>query len=192
MPRDLHDLQQQVAVWQAETFPDHQHPLVKAGKVAEEAGEVVGAVIKVLDGRRRVEDVAAEAAEVVVCLLGLAESLGFDLDVAVQEQWATVRARDFAAAHARSRTTPAETIEVRDGFDRLVRRTVTGAWATDEAGGSDDYADVGSSVIPGHPRPAPGTVFPVNVQISGPGGGTFEEGYAAGLRRGVEEGRGYR
>jgi hypothetical protein len=108
MPLDLHQFQQEVGAWQAATFPGHNSPLVKAGKVTEEAGEVMGAVIKFLDGRRGLVSVAEEGADLVVALAGLFELLGIDLDVAVHEHWATVRLRDNGTAMARSRTIPVD------------------------------------------------------------------------------------
>jgi NTP pyrophosphatase (non-canonical NTP hydrolase) len=70
-------------------WPATTAPLWRAAKVAEEAGEVVGAVIKAdqrLSGKT-MDDVAKERAQVIICCLGLAESCGFDLVAEVWREW---------------------------------------------------------------------------------------------------------
>jgi NTP pyrophosphatase (non-canonical NTP hydrolase) len=104
VPLDLRDFQAAVGVWQSDVFGDHRDPTTKAGKVCEEAGEVMGAVIRLLEAvpRATLQDVAGEAGDVVISLAGLSELLGFDLDVAIAERWADVRGRDFADVHTRA------------------------------------------------------------------------------------------
>lgn len=80
----LTDLQAQVSLWQAQNWPDETlDVLVKAAKVAEEAGEVCGAVIK----HEPLQNVADEHADVLIALLGSAASHGFDLFDVTVERW---------------------------------------------------------------------------------------------------------
>lgn len=62
------------------------HPLsleARALKLGEEAGEVQGAVIKIPEGRKTLADLKQEAAQLVLCILTLAEAGGFSLWEAV-------------------------------------------------------------------------------------------------------------
>lgn len=79
--------QADVLAWVADRWPNRTTPIWRAGKLSEEAGEVMGAVIKVDEGRKTVEDIRMEAAQVVICAMGLAESVGFDLWQAVADEW---------------------------------------------------------------------------------------------------------
>lgn len=65
--------------WVAARWPDRTTPIWRAAKLCEEAGEVMGAVIKTDEGRKTAADVAQETAQVVICAMALAESVGFDL-----------------------------------------------------------------------------------------------------------------
>lgn len=59
----------------------------RALKLAEEAGEVVGAVVKIPEGRKQRSDLAIELAQLVLCAKALAEASGIDLDAAVSSEW---------------------------------------------------------------------------------------------------------
>lgn len=58
-------------------------------KLAEEAGEVVAAVLKMQEGRPGFDQdhLALELAQVVICCMGAAEAAGVDLDSAVRGYW---------------------------------------------------------------------------------------------------------
>jgi NTP pyrophosphatase (non-canonical NTP hydrolase) len=83
----LRDLQREVGAWQRRTLDGDPPPLRKALKVAEEAGEVAGAVNKLADGRRTVRDVEDESGDAIIALCGLADAIGFDLATAVKRRW---------------------------------------------------------------------------------------------------------
>ena len=87
VPHDLSDLAAEVGPWQADRWPQHENPVSKALKVAEEAGEVAGAVIKASEGRKSRMDIAAEIGDVVIALAGLCETLDIPFGVAVGARW---------------------------------------------------------------------------------------------------------
>lgn len=80
--------QADVLAWVAERWPDCTGPLWRAAKLCEEAGEVMGAVVKMHEGRKTLADLAQETAQVVICAMALAESAGFGLDAAVSDEFA--------------------------------------------------------------------------------------------------------
>ena len=76
--------------------PDHQ-----AMNLAEEAGEVVRAVLKRSQGIRGTyehwtDEIRKEAGDVVISLMCLAEIEGWDLGAAVDERWQHVINREMA------------------------------------------------------------------------------------------------
>lgn len=73
--------------WVRDKWPDRTTPIWRAAKLCEEAGEVIGAVIKTDEGRKTIDDVKMETAQVVICALALAESVGFDLWQAVVDEY---------------------------------------------------------------------------------------------------------
>lgn len=82
---------------------------VRVGKVAEEGGEVIGALIKRTQGRATTADVEDELADVILAALGAIDQLGVDPTALVARRWAevSVRTRDTltrtsAAAEAQS------------------------------------------------------------------------------------------
>ena len=77
--------QRQVFDWIRDRWPQQASPEWRALKLAEEAGEVAGAVVKREEGRTTDADVRMETAQVVICAMALAESVGFDLWEAVAE-----------------------------------------------------------------------------------------------------------
>lgn len=64
-----------------------------AMKVAEEAGEVNGAVVKWLEGRQSEELVADELADLVIAACSLSYRMGFNMAEIIEERWKEVRAR---------------------------------------------------------------------------------------------------
>jgi phosphoribosyl-ATP pyrophosphohydrolase len=90
---DAAALQGAVGVWRDARWPMNKTVDRSAMKVAEEAGEVVGAAVKMAEGRASMWNLATEAADTVIALYGLAHAAGFDLDLHVRERWAEVQAR---------------------------------------------------------------------------------------------------
>lgn len=68
-------------------------PFTQCAKVAEEAGEVVGAAIKHREGRRTVDDIRVELADVVIAATGAMQALGADPARVVALRWAKVSTR---------------------------------------------------------------------------------------------------
>lgn len=87
--------QAQMLAFVAERWPDRCGPDHRAMKVAEEAGEVVGAVVKMSEGRKTKADVAQETAQLVMVAMALAESVGFDLAAAIADEWADLATRQW-------------------------------------------------------------------------------------------------
>jgi len=88
--------QRDVYLWVDRRWPTNTSPLDRAAKLCEEAGETIGAVIKWQtpgDGRKTVDDIAQETAQVVICALGLAESVGFNLRWEVNAEWKRVQGK---------------------------------------------------------------------------------------------------
>jgi NTP pyrophosphatase (non-canonical NTP hydrolase) len=79
--------QADVLAWVATRWPHHATTERRALKFGEEAGEVLGAVIKESVGQKTKADIATEAAQAQLCLMALAESVGFDLRQAVLDEW---------------------------------------------------------------------------------------------------------
>jgi NTP pyrophosphatase (non-canonical NTP hydrolase) len=80
--------QAQALAWVRARWPERTAPIWRAAKLCEESGEVMGAVIKMGEGRKSLEDLRLESAQVVICAMALAESAGFDLWAAVADEWA--------------------------------------------------------------------------------------------------------
>lgn len=81
--------QAQVLAWVEERWPDRTTPIWRAAKLCEEAGEVMGAVIKSGEtpARKTEADIAQETAQLVICAMGVAESVGFDLWAEVADEF---------------------------------------------------------------------------------------------------------
>lgn len=79
--------QAQTLAWVAERWPDRTALIWRAAKLGEEAGEVLGAVIKMDEGRKTLADLRMEVAQVVICAMALAESAGFDLFTAIADEY---------------------------------------------------------------------------------------------------------
>lgn len=82
-----HPTQAQTLAWVAQRWPDRTGLIWRAGKLCEEAGEVMGAVIKMDEGRKTLDDLRMETAQVVICAMALAEAAGFDLRNAVTDEY---------------------------------------------------------------------------------------------------------
>lgn len=107
-PWSLNGLAAQVSTWHARELPGKPNIMLRVGKVAEEAGEAIGAVIKLAETRMgqrthppasvRQEDAEAELADVVIAAIGAFEGIGVtDIDAVVAKRWAEVGARRFAS-----------------------------------------------------------------------------------------------
>lgn len=66
---------------------------IRVGKVAEEGGEVIGALIKRTQGRATTADVEDELADVILAALGAIDQLGVDPTALVARRWAEVSGR---------------------------------------------------------------------------------------------------
>ena len=68
----------QVWEWAAKKYPTNSTVDRRLMKLAEEVGELNGAVIKRDEGRKTDADVAVELGDAVICLWAVAEALGLD------------------------------------------------------------------------------------------------------------------
>ncbi|BBY78914.1 hypothetical protein H7I53_18120 [Mycolicibacterium pulveris] len=68
-------------------------PFTQACKVAEEAGEVVGAVIKQREGRRTEEAVLDELADTVIAAISAIQARSDSAEQVVLDRWVQVRSR---------------------------------------------------------------------------------------------------
>ncbi|MCX5046691.1 hypothetical protein OG921_26300 [Aldersonia sp. NBC_00410] len=66
---------------------------IRVTKVAEEAGEVVGALIKLQEGRAEFEDVRSELGDVFLAALAAADQLGLRPSDVVADRWKVVSTR---------------------------------------------------------------------------------------------------
>lgn len=91
------------SVWPhiATKFPSAD-AFTQACKVAEEAGEVVGAVIKQREDRRTEQDVLDELADTIIAATAALQSRGVDASREVETRWAEVRARPDEHCHRAS------------------------------------------------------------------------------------------
>lgn len=85
--------QADVLAWVMTRWPNAADPRSRALKLAEEAGEVVGAVVKMGEGRKTKSDLGFELAQLVLCSMALAESADIDLGEYVAAEWETVQRR---------------------------------------------------------------------------------------------------
>ncbi len=81
--------QRQTLDFVKDRWPHMADPQSRLNKLGEEYGEVLGAFVKSLDGtgRKTVTDVAQETAQLVICAMALAESMGFDLEDEIADEW---------------------------------------------------------------------------------------------------------
>lgn len=95
---NLDQMAHDVSRWQDHNFPDRN--LVEiAGKVCEEAGELIGATIKEHQGIRahegQVERAQDAVGDVVVALAGYCGTRGWSMELIVEQVWGRVRQRDW-------------------------------------------------------------------------------------------------
>lgn len=79
--------QTQIMEWVRIKFPTKTSVVHRAMKLGEEAGEVLGAVTKMDEGRKTKADLGQELAQAVICCMGVAEAAGIDLDQEVRREW---------------------------------------------------------------------------------------------------------
>lgn len=80
--------QRQALAFVAGRWPQAVDVRSRALKLAEEAGEVIGAVVKIGEGRRTLDDLATELAQLNLCAMALAEAAGIDLEAATATEYA--------------------------------------------------------------------------------------------------------
>ena len=68
-------------------------PFIQCAKVAEEAGEVVGAAIKLDEGRRGEQDVLDELADTIIAAMCAIQARGADPRHVVSSRWYEVSTR---------------------------------------------------------------------------------------------------
>lgn len=79
---------------------------VRVGKVAEEGGEVLAALIKRTEGRATTDDVIAELGDVFLAALAAADELGLKPSEVILTRWRTVAARRRGTRAAQFPTPP--------------------------------------------------------------------------------------
>lgn len=100
---DITALAHEIAAWRRRELPTTDaatQELLSGMKVAEEAGELVGALVKRTQGIRGVTgaDVLDELGDVLITALAVAVDLGCDPAQVLEQRWATVSQRRFATA----------------------------------------------------------------------------------------------
>lgn len=84
---DLKHYQAEINEWQRSRWPDTAVVPYPALKLAEEVGEVVGAVVKVNEGRATLIDLKNEIGDAMISLLNLAETYGINTEMAFLSRW---------------------------------------------------------------------------------------------------------
>jgi NTP pyrophosphatase (non-canonical NTP hydrolase) len=107
-----------LTAWQAEVwamtqelFPHRADPRSRALKFAEEAGEVVGAVVKHDEGRMSLDDIESEIADATIVLASLCGSLGLDYAAVLRRWWS------MALTKQRERLAAGETEQADEGAE---------------------------------------------------------------------------
>jgi len=100
---DITALAQEIITWRRRELPTTDaatQELLSGMKVAEEAGELVGALVKRTQGIRGVTDadVLDELGDVLITALAVAVDLGCDPAQVLEMRWRTVSQRRFATA----------------------------------------------------------------------------------------------
>lgn len=83
----------EVLAWVRERWPERCDLTSRAMKLAEEAGEVVGAVVRIEEGRGSLAHLTQELAQLVMCIKGVAAIAGIDMEAAVDTEWTNMQAR---------------------------------------------------------------------------------------------------
>lgn len=89
---NLRDLQREVGEWHSRVYANASLAAIGL-KLGEEAGEVCGAVDRIIYEGGWEGDLANEAGDVVIVLAALFARLGLDLELAVASRWEQVRHR---------------------------------------------------------------------------------------------------
>ena len=91
--------QKDVFDWRVSAFAHPPSKLLQAAKCAEEAGEVLGAVVKRETGVKQhidwTEEIKKELADLLFAMFTVAEMEGFDLLENAAEKWQEVSQRDY-------------------------------------------------------------------------------------------------
>ena len=100
---DITALAHEIIAWRRRELPTTDaatQELLSGMKVAEEAGELVGALVKRTQGVRGVTsaDVLDELGDVLITALAVAVDFGCDPAQVLNQRWATVSQRRFATA----------------------------------------------------------------------------------------------
>lgn len=95
----------EVGAWLVATFGPERSVVEQALVVAEETGELCRAVVKRAQKVRGTDEewsyaIRGEAADVVITLLSLAHTEGFDLETEVARRWREVSSRNAVAPRA--------------------------------------------------------------------------------------------
>ena len=116
----------EVLEWARARWPERCGLGDRAKKLAEEAGEVMGAVVRIEEGRGSKEHLAQELARLVMCIKGVAAAADIDVDAAVEAEWAEMQTRQWAGVTV---VEPAAVRVVykgwRDRYPRAVERSHT-------------------------------------------------------------------
>jgi NTP pyrophosphatase (non-canonical NTP hydrolase) len=85
--------------WRVRAFKHPPSSLLQAAKVAEEAGEVLGAVVKKQTGVKQhidwAEEIKKEISDLLFAMFTVAEIEGFDLLETAAKHWEEVSQRDY-------------------------------------------------------------------------------------------------
>lgn len=87
---DLVDATLQIGAWEKLSHPSKlgsDHLVRRAGKLCEEAGEVMGAALKMGEGTRTRDHLRDEIGDVLISLLALCYSAGIDPETAFESRW---------------------------------------------------------------------------------------------------------
>lgn len=88
------DLEACIAQWQEQRWPiTAADDRVIGAKLAEEVGEVCGALVKIAEGRRTLTDLADEMGDALIALSALAGRHGWTLENLRAARWAEVSTR---------------------------------------------------------------------------------------------------
>lgn len=91
--------QKEVLNWRIKAFVSQPTTLLQAAKIAEEAGEVLGAVLKRHQGIKQhinwSEELKKEMCDLLYAMFTVAELEGFDLLATAGENWKEVKQRTY-------------------------------------------------------------------------------------------------
>lgn len=91
--------QKDVLAWRRQAFVHQPDVIIQAAKVAEEAGEVLGAVVKRHQGVKQhidwTDEIKKEMADLYFAMLTVAELEGWDFNENATAQWSVIKQKDF-------------------------------------------------------------------------------------------------